>query len=57
MVGAKQEIKVERKKENKIENCSRLDFDCYLDGNAALVKKQYGCMDGQGAIDKGMVLR
>ena len=54
MAEVKQDIKV--KKESKLENCSRLDFDCCLDGNAALVKKQYGCLDGQGAVDQGMML-
>lgn len=57
MSGVKPDIKAETKDENKIENCSRLDSNCYLDGNAALVKKQHGCMDGQGAMDQGMMLQ
>lgn len=58
MAAVKEDIKKEEtKEESKIGNCSRLDSDCYLDSNAALVKKQYGCMDGQGAVDQGMMLQ
>lgn len=57
MEGVKANIAAKTKEENKIENCSRLDFDCYLDGNATLVKKQHGHMDGRGAMDKGLMLQ
>ena len=57
MEKVKSDRNTEKKLEKPEENCSRLDQNCCLDGGAVLVKKQYGNMDGRGAMDQGIMLQ
>ncbi len=57
MEKVKSDRSVEKKSEKQVENCSRLDENCCLDGRAVLVKKQSGNMDGRGAMDQGIMLQ
>lgn len=49
--------KNETPEQKEIKNCPRLDGEYCLDGEARLVKKQYGAIDGKNFMDAGIMLK